>query len=70
MIKENCKILPDTVVPPNMVIPPGSVVGGRPGRIIGEVGEGWGVSVGGIGATDGDAWVEGGELRELVRSIR
>ncbi|TKX20572.1 hypothetical protein C1H76_7383 [Elsinoe australis] len=66
MIKENCKILPDTVVPPNMVIPPGSVVGGRPGRVIDEVGEGWGAGSGG----PGEDWVEGGDLRELVRSIK
>jgi dynactin-5 len=48
-----------------MVVPPMSIVGGRPGRVIGEVGEGWGVSVGG-----GEGWVEGGDLRELVRSIK
>ena len=66
MIKENCKILPDTVVPPNMVVPPGSIVGGRPGQIIGEVGEGWGAGLSG----PGEQWVEGGDLRELVRSIR
>lgn len=66
IIKDNCKILPDTVVPPNMVIPIASVVGGRPGRIIGEVGEGWGVGSGG----PGEEWVEGGDLRELVRSIK
>lgn len=66
MIKDNCKILPDTVVPANMVVPAGSIVGGRPGRIIGEVGEGWGVGPGG----HGEAWVEGGDLRELVRSIK
>ena len=65
IIKENCKILPDTVVPPNMVVPAGSIVGGKPGRVIGEVGEGWGVS-----GTPGETWVEGGELRELVRSIK
>lgn len=67
IIKENCKILPDTVVPANMVVPAGSIVGGKPGRVIGEVGEGWGVG-GGLGA--GEMWVEGGELRELVRSIK
>lgn len=66
MIKENCKILPDTVVPPNMVIPPGSVVGGRPGRVIDEVSEGWGAGSGG----PGEDWDEGGDLRELVRSIK
>lgn len=68
IIKDNCKILPGTVVPPNMVVPVGSIVGGQPGRIIGEVGEGWGVSGGGGSA--GENWVEGGELRELVRSIK
>ncbi|KAG9671341.1 trimeric LpxA-like protein, partial [Aureobasidium melanogenum] len=66
IIKDNCKILPDTVVPPNMVVPVGSIVGGKPGKIIGEVGEGWGVGAG----TSGESWVEGGELRDLVRSIR
>lgn len=66
IVKENCKILPDTVVPPNMVVPAGSIVGGKPGRVIGEVGEGWGVGGGAVG----EMWVEGGELRELVRSIK
>jgi dynactin-5 len=70
MIKENCKILPRTVVPANMVVPPNSVVGGRPGRIVGEVGEGWGVAVGASAGASGEGWVEGGDLRELVRSIR
>lgn len=70
IIRENVKILPFTVVPANMVVPPGVVVGGRPARIIGETGEGWGVMSAAIGATDEDGWVEGGDLRELVRSIR
>lgn len=65
MIKDGCKILPNTVVPPNMVVPAGTVVAGQPGQIIGEVGEGWGV-----GSGDGEGWVEGGDLRELVRSIK
>lgn len=66
VIKEQCKILPDTVIPSHMIIPPGSVVAGRPARIIGEVPEGWGQE----GAADGDQWVEGGDLRALVRSIK
>ena len=49
-----------------MVVPVGSIVGGKPGRIIGEVGEGWGVG----GGAGGESWVEGGELRDLVRSIK
>ncbi|CAO2651839.1 Nn.00g001220.m01.CDS01 [Neocucurbitaria sp. VM-36] len=76
IIKENVKILPNTVIPANMVIASGSVVGGRPARIVGEVGEGWGVSGGGSGGGLGvggggeEKWVEGGDLRELVRSIK
>ncbi|KZM22367.1 uncharacterized protein EKO05_0007738 [Ascochyta rabiei] len=76
IIKENVKILPHTVVPMNMVIASGSVVGGQPARVIGEVGEGWGVGGGGAGGGLGvggggeEKWVEGGDLRELVRSIK
>lgn len=76
IIKENVKILPNTVIPANMVIASGSVVAGRPARVIGEVGEGWGVSGGGSGGGLGvggggeEKWVEGGDLRELVRSIK
>ncbi|KAF1972550.1 trimeric LpxA-like protein [Bimuria novae-zelandiae CBS 107.79] len=76
VIKENVKILPNTVVPSAMVIAPGSVVGGRPAQIVGEVGEGWGVSGGGagnglgVGGGGEEKWVEGGDLRELVRSIK
>ncbi|KAL1798323.1 hypothetical protein ACET3X_002360 [Alternaria dauci] len=75
IIKENVKILPHTVVPPNMVIASGSVVGGQPARVVGDVGEGWGVSGGGggglgVGGGGEEKWVEGGDLRELVRSIR
>jgi dynactin-5 len=64
IVRENVKVLPGTVVPANMVIPPGSIVAGRPARIVGEVGEGWGVN--GVG----EEWVEGGDLREVVRSIK
>ncbi|WPH02568.1 Hypothetical protein R9X50_00543300 [Acrodontium crateriforme] len=67
VIKESCKILPNTVVPPHMIVPPGSIVAGRPGRIIGEVGDGWGQ---GGGGGEGEEWVEGGDLRPLVRSIK
>jgi dynactin-5 len=77
IIKENVKILPNTVIPANMVIASGSVVGGCPARVIGEVGEGWGVSGGGgtggglgVGGGGEEKWVEGGDLRELVRSIK
>lgn len=62
-----------------MVIASGSVVGGQPARVVGDVGEGWGVSAGGSGGGGGsglslgggeDKWIEGGDLRELVRSIK
>lgn len=64
MLKEGSRVLPNTVVPPNMVVPAGCIVAGRPARIIGEVGDG-----SGQGGTV-DEWVEGGDLRELVRSIK
>ena len=66
IVREYSKILPDSVVPPGMTVPAGAVVGGRPATILGEVGEGWGVG----GAMEGEEWVEGGDLRPLVRSIK
>ncbi|KAF2857447.1 trimeric LpxA-like protein [Piedraia hortae CBS 480.64] len=63
VIKDSCQLLPHTVVPPHMVIPPGSVVGGSPARVLGDVPEGW-------GQTASDDWVEGGDLRGLVRTIK
>ncbi|KAF2087256.1 trimeric LpxA-like protein, partial [Saccharata proteae CBS 121410] len=70
ILRDNVKVLPHTVIPANMVIPSNSVVGGRPGRVVGELGEGWGESAGaGMGGGGGAEWVEGGDLRELVRSI-
>jgi dynactin 5 len=47
IIKENVKILDGTVLPANTVWSSGMVVGGRPGRVVGEVGEGWGDGAGG-----------------------
>lgn len=72
IIGPNAKVLPDTIVPAQMLVPAGCVVGGQPARVVGEVGEGWGVSAGGGGGGGGGGpgWVEGGELRELVRSIK
>ena len=66
IVKESSKILPNTFVPPAMTVPAGSVVGGRPAKILGEVGDGWGQGGGG----EGEDWVEGGDLRALVRSIK
>ena len=62
ILKEGCKILEGTVVPGGMVVPSGAIVGGRPGRVVGELGIGWGVGVGG----EED---EGGDLRQLWRSV-
>ncbi|KAL3422821.1 dynactin arp1 p25 subunit [Phlyctema vagabunda] len=40
IIKDFVKILDGTVIPANMVIPSFSIVGGKPGRVVGEVPEG------------------------------
>lgn len=64
IVKEGSKILPGSVVPPNMTVPAGSVVGGRPATILGEVGDGWGQG------GDAEEWVEGGDLRPLVRTVK
>ncbi|EON63930.1 hypothetical protein W97_03158 [Coniosporium apollinis CBS 100218] len=69
IINSNVKILPGTVVPALMVVPPGVVLGGQPARVVGELGEGWGGGGNGVGGGE-EAWTEGGELRELVRAIR
>lgn len=39
ILKDFAYIEPNTVVPPDMVIPPFAIVGGNPGRIIGELSE-------------------------------
>ena len=57
-----------------MVVASGSVVGGRPARVVAELPDGWGVKAG-DGGGDGSGggasgWVEGGDLMDLVRSIR
>ncbi|KAK1756791.1 putative dynactin subunit 5 protein [Echria macrotheca] len=40
IIKDYVRILDDSIVPPNMVIPSFSIVAGQPARVIGEVPEG------------------------------
>ena len=54
ILKDSCRILEGTIVPAGMVVASGCVVGGRPGRIVGEVGDGYGMGEG-----------MGGELRQL-----
>ena len=39
IIKDNCKIVSNSIIPPGMVIPPFSVVAGCPARIVGELTE-------------------------------
>ncbi|KAJ5736143.1 Dynactin subunit 5 [Penicillium malachiteum] len=58
IIKDFSVVLEGAVVPPGMVVPSWCVVGGRPARIVGEVGEGYGVE----GA-------EGGLARERYRVV-
>ncbi|KAJ5551084.1 hypothetical protein N7535_000974 [Penicillium sp. DV-2018c] len=58
IIKDYAYVLDDAVVPAGMVVPSWCVVGGRPARIVGEVGEGYGVE----GA-------EGGMARERYRVV-
>lgn len=59
IVKDRVKVLEGAVVPPGMVVASGVVVGGRPARVLGELGDGWGVEEG----------AEGGDLRELWRSV-
>ncbi|KAJ5750317.1 Dynactin subunit 5 [Penicillium manginii] len=58
IIKDFSVVLDGAVVPPAMVVPSWCVVGGKPARIVGEVGEGYGVE----GA-------EGGLARERYRAV-
>lgn len=58
ILKDYSYVLDGAVVPPQMVVPSFCVVGGAPARIVGEVGEGYGVE----GA-------EGGLARERYRLV-
>jgi len=65
VLKEGCKVLEGAVVPGGMVVPSGAVVGGKPARVLGVVGDGWGV-----GEWEGEGAVgEGGDLREVWRGV-
>ena len=59
IIKDGVKVLEGAVVPRGMVVASGSVVGGQPARVVGDVGDGWGMYEG----------MEGGNMRELWRSV-
>lgn len=67
IVKDQVKILEGSVLAAGMNVPSGVVVGGVPARILGDLPDGWGQNPG--VAREGE-WVEGGELRELVRSIK
>ncbi|KAL1972921.1 hypothetical protein VTN31DRAFT_6463 [Thermomyces dupontii] len=58
IIKDFAIVLDGAVVPPMMVVPSFCVVGGAPARIVGEIGEGYGVE----GA-------EGGLARERYKAV-
>ncbi|KAL1954111.1 hypothetical protein VTO42DRAFT_1735 [Malbranchea cinnamomea] len=58
ILKDYVVVLDGAVVPPGMVVPSWCVVGGRPARVVGEVGEGFGVE----GA-------DGGLARERYRAV-
>ncbi|RAL15352.1 dynactin subunit 5 [Aspergillus homomorphus CBS 101889] len=58
ILKDNAYVLDGAVVAPGMVVPSWCVVGGAPARIVGEVGEGYGVEGG-----------EGGLARERYRVV-
>ena len=65
ILKEGSKVLEGAVVPNGMVIASGFVVGGRPARILGSNGEGWGQ-----GEWDRETGTgEGADLRELWRTV-
>ncbi|KAL2038098.1 hypothetical protein N7G274_009045 [Stereocaulon virgatum] len=59
IIKDWVKVLEGSVLAAGTVVPSGSIVGGRPARVVGEVGDGWGMHEG----------MEGGDMRELWRSV-
>lgn len=58
ILKDWVKVLEGAVVPDGMVVCSGCVIGGRPARVVGEVGDAWGVGDG-----------EGGDLREVWRGV-
>ena len=47
ILKDWVKVLEGAVLPMGMVVASGCVVGGRPARVVGEVGDGWGAGGGG-----------------------
>lgn len=65
VIKEGVKILDGAVLPANSVWASGAVVGGRPARVVGHVGEGWGWGGEGAAGAKG-AQASAGEVEASV----
>ncbi len=70
IIKDNVKILDGTVLPANTVWAGGTIIAGRPGRVVGEIGEGWAASVAsgssvdeGVGVKSRERWAAVGNKR-------
>lgn len=58
ILKDYVVVLDNAVVPAGMVVPSFCVVGGQPARVVGEVGEGYGIEGG-----------EGGMARERYKMV-
>ena len=58
IIKDNVRVLDDAVLPPGSVWPSGSVVAGRPARVVADLGDAWGAGgiEGGPGANSREMW--------------
>lgn len=64
VIKEGVRILDGAMLPGNSVWASGAVVGGRPARVVGQVGEGWGW--GGEGAASAKGAQSVGEVEASI----
>jgi dynactin-5 len=72
IIKDNVKILDGSVLPANSVWVSNSIIAGKPARVIGELGEGWGStgtggSTGvdeGVGVRSRERWAAVGNKRQ------
>lgn len=62
IIKDCVRIEDDTVLPTGTVWRSGVVVKGKPGRVVGEIGEGWANGAGGEGGAGGGMEKWGREL--------
>lgn len=60
IIKDNVRVEDDTVLPAGSVWRSGIVIKGRPGRVVGSVGEGWATGAAGEGAGGGISGGGGG----------